>query len=131
MTRTISTSQKRLYLIGALVFALGLGTAALIYANAEDNADVALGYDMVNGIAYPISAKDSKAFQRDVRLYGGKFALLSDELSDWFGSLWRGRRLAFTVAALSVLLSAGLVFVANASGPDSDSDISGKPDRDP
>jgi len=124
MTRTISASQKRLYLIGALVLALGLGSAALIYANAEDNADVALGYDMVNGVAYPISTKDSKAFQRDVRLYGGKFALLSDELSDWFGSLWRGKRLAFTVAALSVLLSAGLVVVANASGPDSDSDVS-------
>jgi len=124
MTRTISASQKRLYLIGALVLALGLGSAALIYANAEDNADVALGYDMVNGVAYPISTKDSKAFQRDVRLYGGKFALLSDELSDWFGSLWRGKRLAFTVAALSVLLSAGLVFVANASGPNSDSDVS-------
>lgn len=131
MTRTISTSPKRLYLISALVFALGLGTAALIYANAEDNADVALGYDMVNGVAYPISAKDSKAFQRDVRLYGGKFALLSDELSDWFGSLWRGKKLAFTVAAMSVLLSAGLVFVGNASGADSDSDISGKPHRDP
>ena len=132
MTRTISASQKRLYLIGALVLALGLGSAALIYANADYDADVASGYDMVNGVAYPISAKDSKAFQRDVRLYGGKFALLSDELSDWFGSLWRGRRLAFTVAALSVLVSAGLVFVANASGldSDSDSDLSDKSNSD-
>jgi hypothetical protein len=131
LTRTISTPQKRLYLIGALVLALGLGTAALIYFDAEDNAEVALGYDMVNGVAYPISAKDSKAFQRDVRLYGGKFALLSDELSDWFGSLWRGRRLAFTVAALSVLLSAGLVFVGNGLRSDSDSDVSGKSKRLP
>jgi hypothetical protein len=130
MTRTISTPQKRLYLIGALLLVLGLGSAALIYSNAEDNADLALGYDMVNGVAYPISAKDSKAFQRDVRLYGGKFALLSDELFDWFGSLWRGRRLAFTVAALSVLSSAGLVFVANALRADTDSDVSGTSNSD-
>jgi hypothetical protein len=123
MTRTISTPQKRLYLIGALLLALGLASAALIYANAEDNADIALGYEMVNGVAYPTASKDSKAFQRDVRLYGGKFALLSDEFTDWFGSLWRGRRLAFTVAALSVVLSAGLVFVANVLLSDPDSDV--------
>jgi hypothetical protein len=130
MTGTISTPQKRLYLIGALLLALGLASAALIYANAEDNADIALGYEMVNGVAYPTASKDSKAFQRDVRLYGGKFALLSDEFTDWFGSLWRGRRLAFTVAALSVLLCSGLVFVANALRSDSDADVSGNANRD-
>ena len=62
MTRTISIQQKRLYLIGALLLALGLASAALIYANAEDNADIALGYEMVNGVAYPTASKDSKAF---------------------------------------------------------------------
>jgi hypothetical protein len=112
MTHTISIRQKHLYLIGALVLALGLGSAALIYANAEANADTAIGYEVVNGVAYPIDSRDSKAFQHDVRLYGGKFALLSDEFFDWFAGLWHGRRLAFTVAAISVVLSAGIVFVA-------------------
>jgi hypothetical protein len=113
MTPTASILQKRLYLIGALVLLLGLGSAALIYANAEVNSDTAIGYEVVNGVAYPIASRDSKTFQHDVRLYGGKFALLSDEFFDWFASLWHGRRLAFTVAAISIVLSAGIVFVAS------------------
>src|SRR4051812_9484606 len=124
MTPAISIRQKRLYLIGALVLALGLGSAALIYTNAEDSADIAIGYEVVNGVTYPIAARDSKAFQHDVRLYGGKFALLSDEFTDWFASLWHGRKLAFTVAALSVVVSAGLILVASGSRSDSDSDVS-------
>src|SRR4051812_41530179 len=113
MTHTISPFQKRLYLIGAFVLALGLGSAALIYTDAEDNVDASIGYEVVNGVTYPIASRDSKAFQHDVRLYGGKFALLSDEFFDWFSSLWHGRRLAFTVAALSVVLSAGIILVAS------------------
>ena len=121
MNSTNSTLKKRLYLIGALVLALGLGSAALIYANAEDNDEVGTGYELVNGVVYATPPNDSKAFQRDVRLYGGKFALLSDEFFDWFASFWHGRRLAFTVAAISVVLAAVVFFVANGLLPDSDS----------
>ena len=130
MSSTTSMLKKRLYLTGAFVLVLGLASAALIYTYAGDNDENATGYELVNGVAYPVSPKESKAFQRDVRLYGGKFALLSDELFDWFASLWQGRTLAFTVAGIAVVLAAGMFLVANGLLTDPDSNLSGESNRD-
>jgi hypothetical protein len=50
----------------------------------------------------------SKPYVRQLQLFGGKTAVLFDELNRWFAGLWHGTSLALTVAWLSVLAAAAL-----------------------
>src|SRR5262244_3426903 len=71
------------YYAGVAVLCGGLATAALVYGLAQDDADAEAAAEIAS----------SRAYQHNLELMGGKFALLSTEFDDWFASLWRGRRL--------------------------------------
>ncbi len=43
-----------------------------------------------------------RMYQHNIELMGEKFAVLSAEFNQWFGSLWHGRTLAYTVAVVAV-----------------------------
>jgi len=77
------------------ILVVGLVSAALIYAFATDDADAEAAAEIASG----------RAYQHNLELMGGKFALLSVEFDDWFASLWRGRALAYTIGVLSVALA--------------------------
>jgi len=51
-------------------------------------------------------ADDSKQYLRQMEAYGGTANVLASELREWFAELWTGRRLAFTVALLSLVAAA-------------------------
>ncbi|MGA8006787.1 MAG: hypothetical protein WCA17_11860 [Burkholderiales bacterium] len=110
--------RRRLYLGSALVLVLGLCAAAVIYATTSDASDGAVGYEVINGVAYPVAPADSKAYQRELERFGGKANVLAAELTQWFAGLWRGRNLAFTVAFLSVLVALALYLYAKYLGPE-------------
>jgi hypothetical protein len=93
--------QTRLYLISAIILLIGLGSAILIYLTAENDPYGILGYE------------DSKTYMHDLELYGGKANVLANELMRWFGGLWHGKSLAFTVACITIFISFGFFFVAN------------------
>jgi hypothetical protein len=109
MSLNASNLPQRLYRIGALLLALGLCAAALIYLMSAEDAGPAVGYVVADGNTYSIAPRDSKKFRHDLELYGGKAALLADEFSNWFAGFWQGRTLAFTVAGISIAI-AGLLF---------------------
>ena len=94
--------QVRLYFAGASVLFVGLLAAAVIYLAAGDETSDAANYEIVGGDVIAIAPEDSKRYIRDIELYGGKASVLMDELNRWFSALWRGRRLAYTVGALTV-----------------------------
>ena len=96
-------------MFGALL--AGLLAAAAIALTASDDAGDALGYEFIDGQAYAIEASDSKMYRHELERFGGKAAVLADDLNRWFSSLWRGKRLAITVAFLSAALAL-LVFRA-------------------
>jgi hypothetical protein len=48
-------------------------------------------------------------YQHNLELYGGKFNLLTDQFMSWVAGLWHGRSLAVIVAAVTVIVSLGLV----------------------
>jgi hypothetical protein len=104
--------KTRLNIIGIVILVIGLGSAVWIYVAAENAASSAVGYDIIDGKAYPVSPENSKRYLHDLELYGGKMAVLSDEFNRWFDSLWQGTTLAYTVACLTVLIAAGFFFVA-------------------
>jgi len=110
--------RKRLYLSSVLVLLLGLCAAAVIYATAEHDANGAVGYEVINGVAYPVAPADSKAYQRELERFGGKANVLAVEFTQWFAGLWQGRRLAFSVGFLSVVASLVLYLFAKYLEPE-------------
>lgn len=96
-----------LNVIGAMILLVGLGSAFLIYQREENDSDSVLGYEEGRGSVYPIRPEDSKKYLRDMELYGGKANVLVDEFRRWVIGLWQGKSLAFTVAGIALLISAG------------------------
>ncbi len=81
--------------VPAGILIIGLLIAAGIYWNA------------VAAEANPLGdPEDSKQYLREMQVYGGTANVLAGELREGFGSLWHGKRLAFTVAFLTIV-SAG------------------------
>ena len=102
-------------LVTAIILALGFGSALWIYLAAGPAPGDASGDDPA----------DSKQYQRQMELYGGKANVLAAELLRWFGSLWHGRRLALTVACATVLVAGG--FWLSADLPPADHDAGAPP----
>lgn len=100
-TRT-TYPQSRLYIISAVVLAVGLCSAVLIYLTAGNPPDNTLINDFQN----------SKRYIHDLELYGGKMNVLADQFRRWFESLWVGKSLAFMVAGISIVIACGCSFVA-------------------
>jgi len=98
---TIRVRRTRLYLAGATILLAGWIGAAAIYASAPDEDSDALGYEFVNGVAYPILAYESKAYRHDLERFGGKAAIMADDFNRWFSGLWVGKHLAYTLATLA------------------------------
>lgn len=91
--------QWRLRLIGICILAAGLLCAAFVdgMASARDE-----GPGTVN-----------KSYEYQMELIGGKSNLLATETRSWFASLWHGRRLAHTLAFVSVTSSLACFFLAH------------------
>jgi hypothetical protein len=113
MNHEVADLRESLILIGAIIMLVGLGSAVLIYQSVGNDSDSVLGYEIINGSAYPISHEDSRTYRRDLELYGGKAAVLADDFSRWFVGLWHGKSLAFTVAGISIFISIVFFFAAN------------------
>lgn len=104
-----SELKKRLRLSCLIILVAGLCSAALIYQFAEDVVDDSLGYQMVNGTAYPLSVRDYKMYQHELERFGGKTLVMFDDFNHWFTQLWLGKALAGTVAWISILVSLGIL----------------------
>ena len=95
--------QARLYLGSFIILLIGLGISAIIYLSATNTSDSGLDY----------APENSKMYLHDLELYGGKANLLANELMSWFAGLWRGASLAYTIGCITILISAGIFFIAH------------------
>jgi len=95
-------NKTGLYTAAVAILAGGLAVALLIYLTAGDDAANLALQEMVG----------SKRYVRELQRFGGKSAVLFDELSRWFEGLWRGKSLGVTIAWLSVFTSLGVYLVA-------------------
>jgi hypothetical protein len=84
-----------IYCWGAAILLAGLVSAALVYVFAADDGDTDPAHDITN----------QKMYQHNLEVMGGKFAVLSVRFTQWLGSLWHGRTLAYTVAALALAIA--------------------------
>lgn len=100
--------RQRLRLAALATLAAGLALALLVYTLADEAPPASASYTIAGGEAYPTPAHASRRYVSQLERFGGKAAVLFDEWIDWVASLWQGRRLAWTLAALSVLAALGL-----------------------
>lgn len=104
MTLSPVRLQARRRFIAIAILVAGLGSALVIYLTAAPVPANPLGYD----------PEDSKQYLRQMEVYGGKANELASEFRQWFESLWHGRRLAVSVACLTLVF---LLFFLVASTP--------------
>jgi hypothetical protein len=108
------TSAKRIRKAGIMVLMGGLLAGLIIYfsAPAEQERDMILGVDVRTN-------RDVLELEK----MGGKSAVVMADFEEWFASIWHGRRLAYTVAVLSIGGFAGCYVMADFGefSPDDDS----------
>ena len=100
--------KARLNLIAAIILLVGLTGSVLIYLSAEKREDNALVTEFEN----------SKRYRHDLEQTGGKAIVVASEFMKWIEGLFEGEGLAFTLAGLSIFLSAVVFIVARTSPPD-------------
>jgi hypothetical protein len=120
LMKSKTNPQTRLYLISAIVLAVGLVSALLIYLAAGNPPDNTLIHDFEN----------SKRYIHDLELYGGKMNVLADQFRRWFDGLWQGQSLAFMIAGISIVIASCCSFVAYHLPPESESDAFGENNQD-
>jgi hypothetical protein len=108
-----SVLQIRLYLIGAFILLAGIVGATFVYLTATESDSDAIGYEIIDGKAYPIQVQDSKLYRYDLEKFGGKAAVLADDFSRWLASLWQGKRLAYLLAVLSTAIALACFLAAH------------------
>ncbi len=114
--------RSRLNLLAAAILLAGLLSAIWIYARAENVPYGVLGYESEGGTLYPIMPEDSKQYEREMELYGGKANVLADRLRRWLGGLFHGKSLAVLIAITATIISLGIYYAANYLPPGSQAD---------
>jgi hypothetical protein len=116
----------RLRIAAGVIAVVGLLAAVTIYATASDVASAnGVRFDFVNGQPFVIKPQESAHDQRELQRLGGTAAVMTLRFSRWFDSLWRGRRLAYTVATLSIVVALGCWYVAGLMAEDVDPSAEG------
>ena len=94
--------RRKINRISLALLLLGFTSAGFIVFFAPSPATDVFGNDPLN----------EKRYRRQLRVIGGQANQLSADFIDWFGGLWAGENLAYTVAVLSVVATGGFRFVA-------------------
>jgi len=82
------------YYFAMAILIIGLAGAVLVYVLAADAADTDAA-----------QIANQRMYEHNLELMGGKFAVFLDEFDRWFESLWHGKALAYTIAALAFAAS--------------------------
>ena len=100
--------QSRLYLMGAIILLVGLGSAVSVYLSAPiDNA---------------LDAESSAIYLLHFGFCGERVHLIVHELLLWFTGLWYGESLAYTIGCISIVLSYGFFHLGYLSYPHTEAD---------
>jgi hypothetical protein len=112
--------KRVLYRVSIGILVVGLAAAACIYLFVDDSAADLRGSQtvIVDGSTYSIPLNATKLYTRDLARFGGKAAILFDDLNQWFAGLWEGRALARTILWISVIASLAVFLAARYLFPD-------------
>ena len=100
------TRRTLISIVSLAVLVAGLSAGLALYATAEDEPEASADSALL------LSPGSSKIHIREIQRFGGKQAVLFDELLRWFADRWHGKALGKSVAFLSTLAALGLYLVA-------------------
>lgn len=92
------------------MLALGLAAAGILYSRASNPAGGGSDYRVVGDQVFEVD--DSPGQLAQTRRMGGQSLVMIGQFDRWFASLWHGRRLAYTVAALAALTALLCLYVS-------------------
>jgi hypothetical protein len=102
MNKDFSRRHNRLHLAALVILAVGLLAALAVFLGAAGDGADAGNYQIVNGQAYAV---DSSREMQQLERLGGKASVQTFKFQQWFGSLWQGRQLGYTLAVASLALA--------------------------
>jgi len=102
--------RRGLFLLALAILVVGLAGGAAIYGLGEEPEPQA--YIIVGDTAYPVDPASSKTYQRSLQRYGGKMAVVFDDINRWIAARFQGKELGITVAAASVVAAVVLYALA-------------------
>jgi hypothetical protein len=96
--------QKHLNLLGVILLSVGLVAAGWICWDLYQAPDAppVVAEQLGTGSSHPIAAGRSSHPDSQSKKLGDEVSDETAEFTAWFGSLWQGRRLAYTLAVLSL-----------------------------
>ena len=95
----------RLKRIGVAILMLGLLSAILVFVFVGEPGGNETAYQIIDGVSYPVDVNNTKSYNYNMERISGKSGVFAADLSDWFVSLWHGKKLSYTLAVLAVVLS--------------------------
>jgi hypothetical protein len=107
--------RGRLRWAGVLTLGAGLLAAALVYRRTSpvpEPGENVIGYEVGSGYSYPITSGATKHYNLQMEQIGGKGNVVAADFRAWCASLWRGRRLAYTLAVISIGAGLACFFLA-------------------
>ncbi|ODU17118.1 MAG: hypothetical protein BGP22_30330 [Variovorax sp. 67-131] len=121
MSRTAVAPHRRLHFAGIAILIAGWICAVLVYIVASGN-DSATAADrrVIDGQVYVVPLETSKREQQEMERLGGKTTVWMVESATWLGSLWHGKRLAFTLALLATVIGGSCVYLAGLAAEEVD-----------
>ena len=103
-------SPQRINRLSGLILATGFAAALVLWFVMPPPAADAWRDDPLN----------QKRNRRQLAMIGGQANQLSADFIAWFGERWEGQNLAYTVAVLTLVTTAGFRFVAVRLEPKAD-----------
>jgi hypothetical protein len=113
MSGSDTALNARFHLIAVYLLVIGLPAAAAVFVRTgAPGGNGAADYAAVGEHSYSSNPVETKRDDYEMERIGGKSNLLAADIRDWFDGLWHGRRLAYTLAFLSVGGSGVCFFLA-------------------
>ncbi len=100
--------QKRLRRLGAAILVAGLVAAIVIDRRATSAGEAE--YLVESGT---LLSGNAKRYENQMKQIGGVSNVVAAEFSEWFTSLWHGKRLARTVGVLAIAGALGCFLAAH------------------
>lgn len=100
------TRGHPLYIASAAILSLGCAATLFVFLTASPipDADI-VGYRLIGGRIFPVTIEDSARAAQTLEAVGGRANVDAAEFDAWIGSLWHGRRLAYTLVSAALLLA--------------------------
>ena len=102
--------KSRLYFCSAVVLLLGLASAFLVYVFAPEAPET--------GQVFYDSPQLSKKYVRELERFGGKQAVVFDDIGRWLDERFSGKALGVTIGWLSAIVALALCLFARWLPPD-------------